>query len=122
VVEFIENFLVAEAGGRVVAAGGFELYGSTAVLRSIVVEEGLRGRGIGRQISEALMEAARRQGASDFYLFTIDSPGFWQRLGFEDVPIEDWPEAARRCFQWQYVTANIERFQQWGIRSMRRRA
>ena len=122
VAEFIETFLVAEQGARVVAAGGFEPYDDTAVLRSVVVDDALRGRGVGRDIAQRLMENARATGAADLYLFTIDSWPFWQKLGFIEVPMLDWRGPAQRCFQWRFVTSNIDRFRQMGIHSMWRRA
>ena len=122
VAEFIDAFLVAERDGRVVAAGGLEVYEDAAVLRSVVVNDGLRGSGLGRDIACRLMDNARRAGAADLYLFTIDSWPFWQKLGFIEVPMLDWRGPAQRCFQWRFVTSNIERFRQMGIHSMWRKA
>jgi N-acetylglutamate synthase-like GNAT family acetyltransferase len=120
--EFIENFVVIEDEGAIAGGGGFERYDSSAVLRSVVVEDGLRGRGLGRRIAEALMDKARDAAVTDFCLFTIDSHEFWSRLGFEDVPMSAWPEAAQQCWQYRYVSANWERFEAWGIHSMWKRA
>jgi amino-acid N-acetyltransferase len=120
--EFIENFVVIENEGAVAGGGGFERYESSAVLRSVVVEEALRGRGLGKGIAEALMDRARKAAVTDFCLFTIDSHEFWRKLGFEDVPMSAWPEPAQKCWQFRYVSANWERFEAWGIHSMWRRA
>jgi N-acetylglutamate synthase-like GNAT family acetyltransferase len=120
--EFIQHFLVIEKEGTVAGGGGFERYESSAVLRSVVVEQDLRGKGLGRWIAEALMQQARASDVTDFCLFTIDSYEFWRKLGFQDVPMSAWPEAAQQCWQYRYVSANRERFEAWGIHSMWRRA
>jgi N-acetylglutamate synthase-like GNAT family acetyltransferase len=120
--EFIENFVVIENEGALAGGGGFERNDFTAVLWSVVVEEALRGRGLGRWIAEALMEQARGAAVTDFCLFTIDSHEFWRRLGFEDVPMSAWPKPAQQCWQYRYVSGNWQRFEAWGIHSMWRRA
>jgi amino-acid N-acetyltransferase len=122
IAEFIDNFLVAEQEGRVVAAGCFEVYEDTAVLRSVVVDEPLRGSGLGKEIAELLMEKTRAGGAADLYLFTIDSAPFWLKLGFEEIPMTSWRLPARQFFQWRFVMQNLERFRERGIHSMWRRA
>jgi amino-acid N-acetyltransferase len=120
--EFIENFLVIENEGAVAGGGGFERYDSSAVLRSVVVEAALRGGGLGSWIAAALMQQARTVSVTDFCLFTIDSYEFWRKLGFEEIPMSEWPEPAQQCWQYRYVSANWERFEDWGIHSMWRQA
>jgi len=122
VAEFIDSFLVAEQGGRIVAVGGIEVYEDTAVLRSVAVDETLRGKGLGREVAAQLMENARAAAAADLYLFTVDSWPFWQKLGFVEIPMPDWRAPAQRCWQWRFVTANEERFRAMGIHSMWRKA
>ena len=48
----LDNFVVAEAGGRLVGCGGLEVYveASAGLVRSMAVEEALRGRGLGTQL------------------------------------------------------------------------
>jgi N-acetylglutamate synthase-like GNAT family acetyltransferase len=120
--EFIENFLVIENEGAVAGGGGFERYDSSAVLRSVVVEAALRGRGLGRWIAAALMQQARTVSVTDFCLFAIDSHEFWRKLGFKDVPMSAWPEPAQQCWQYRYVSTNWVQFEAWGIHSMWRKA
>ena len=53
-----------------------------AVLWDVVVAGDLQGRGLGRQVVEALMEAPEIQQAERVYLMTTNSSGFYQQLGF----------------------------------------
>ena len=54
-----------------------------AVLWDVVVAGDLQGRGLGRQVVEALMEAPDVQRAERVYLMTTNSSGFYQQLGFK---------------------------------------
>jgi GNAT superfamily N-acetyltransferase len=47
--------------------------------------EGLRGRGLGRELLQSLEEEARKQGARHVFLdtFSFQAPGFYQKHGYE---------------------------------------
>lgn len=98
--EFVEGFLVVEHEGELIGCGGNEIYGQSAVIRSVVVHERARGTGLGGEIARLLMDDARSFGARDLYLFTLDAHEFWLRIGFSDVPLDAWKDDARK--QWQY--------------------
>ena len=56
-----------------------------AVLWDIVVAGDLQGRGLGRRVVEALLEAPTLQEVERVYLMTTNSSGFYQQLGFSDA-------------------------------------
>ena len=56
-----------------------------AVLWDIVVAGDLQGRGLGRQVVEALLAAPEIQQAERVYLMTTNSSGFYQQLGFSSA-------------------------------------
>ena len=115
--EFLGGFVVADHDGEVVGAGGLEMYDDAGVIRSVVVDPRTRGTGIGRQMSDLMMADARASGATTVYLFTADAHGFWLRLGFEDFALDEWPDAPRQCWQWQFVSRHREQMQ--GVWPMR---
>lgn len=102
--EFLGGFVVATRGDVVVAAGGCEMYGDCAAIRSVVVDPRLRGTGAGRGIAECLLADARAYGTRVAYLFTQHAHAFWLHLGFEDCPVSAWEEPAHASWQWQYVS------------------
>ena len=53
-----------------------------AVLWDIVVAGDLQGRGLGRQVVEALLDSPRLRRVERVYLMTTNSAGFYQQLGF----------------------------------------
>jgi N-acetylglutamate synthase-like GNAT family acetyltransferase len=122
IVEYIEAFVIAEQDGTVVGGGGVEVYGDTALLRSVVIDETLRGQGVGRGIAQRLMANAAEADAVDLYLYTYDSRPFWLRLGFADLVDAEWREPVRESWQWQYVTSHAEKFAKMGLHAMWRRA
>ena len=56
-----------------------------AVLWDIVVAGDLQGRGLGRRVVEALLEAPALQPVERIYLMTTNSAGFYQQLGFSNA-------------------------------------
>ena len=64
------------------AYGGFEVQGSHALLRSIVVEGRDRGHGYGRSLVLGLIAEASKLGLADAYLLTETAAPFFAGLGF----------------------------------------
>jgi len=116
--DYIEHFVVAEAGGRVVGCGGLEPYGHTGLLRSIAVNEAWRGRRLGARLTEWVFERARSLGIERLYLFTMGAREFFARFGFEEVTLDDFAPSARGSAQYRAVRRSGE---QWGITAMARR-
>ena len=56
-----------------------------AVLWDVVIPEDLQGKGLGRQLVEALANSHQLKGVERVYLMTTNSAGFYRQLGFEEV-------------------------------------
>ena len=70
-------------GKRLVGFGRASSDGySRAVLWDVVVAGDLQGRGLGRRVVEALLNAKAIRNAERVYLMTTNSSGFYQQLGF----------------------------------------
>jgi amino-acid N-acetyltransferase len=74
------------AGGRLAGVVGTERYGKAWLLRSLVVEPALRGRGHGRALLATVLAEAPRLGAREVLLLTTDAQGFFAEHGFAEVP------------------------------------
>ena len=90
--ESVPEFLVAvDENGFVVGAGGLHvMWEDLAEVRSIVVSDSARGRGVGRAIVEALVEKARNLGIKRLFCLTFEVE-FFAKSGFEeisDVPVD----------------------------------
>ena len=87
-----ERFLVVTLDGRVAGCAELApLSRAVAEVRSLVVGETYRGRGLGSQLVDALKRAARRDGFSTLCAFT-HAPSHFIRHGFSMVPHPWLPE------------------------------
>ena len=96
--DFVAEYLayVAEDDGRVVAAIGFQRFNSVGLLRSLVVEEGTRFKGLGRKLVSALERHAVEQDVREIWLLTRGEDSYFLALGYDVRDREDVPAAIRR--------------------------
>jgi protein-tyrosine-phosphatase/N-acetylglutamate synthase-like GNAT family acetyltransferase len=80
-------------GGATVGYAGYELHGSDALLRSIVVLPDHKGHGIGETTLRLLIGEAARVGARRGYLITMSAAPFFEKQGFRPVDRASVPEA-----------------------------
>jgi amino-acid N-acetyltransferase len=89
--QFGGAFVVAEEDGRVVGAGGVEVYGRYGLLRSVVVRPQLRGKGLGEAIVSDRLHWAARRGLRAVYLLTTTVPEFFEKIGFTEMSRAEMP-------------------------------
>jgi amino-acid N-acetyltransferase len=93
--EHLARFTVGLSEEELVAVGGFERYGSDALLRSFVVAQQLRGRHHGSVLLGHVLRDAGAAGAKNLYLLTETAEPFFKRHGFLSVERKDAPPAIR---------------------------
>jgi arsenite methyltransferase len=101
VAENLGNFLVARVGGRVVGCVGLELYGETALLRSLAVLPVWRGRGVGARLAREILERARRLGANEAVLLTTTVQAMAEGMGFHPIPGAEVPDTVRASWEFK---------------------
>lgn len=89
------NFLVAVDGENIVGLIGLEIFGTTGLLRSLVVAADARRAGLGAELVCSLESVARSAGIEELWLLTIDAGQFFQRQGFTVVDREVVPDSIR---------------------------
>ncbi len=104
--ENVREFHVAEdaggagGGGRVVGVGGLSVvWANLAEVCALAVEPGLRGKGVGRKLTEACIEEARVLGVRTIMTLTYEQ-AFFEKLGFgvidrQKLPLKVWSECIR---------------------------
>lgn len=97
--EHIGQAIVAREGDAVVGVAAVELYADGSLLRSVAVEGGVQGRGIGKALTVAALEIADRRGVGDVFLLTTTAPDYFTRLGFTPVSRDDVPAGVRASVQ-----------------------
>lgn len=94
-----ENFshgLVARGeDGRLAGSVSLEMYGSAALLRSLVVAPELRGKGLGERLTARALSLAASSGVCDVYLLTETAAEFFPRFGFAAEDRAGAPEALK---------------------------
>lgn len=85
--------------GSLAAAGGLELHGDTALLRSLAVRPDGRGRGLGRALLDELEALACASGVRDLYLLTETAAEFFARHGYLAAPRDSAPARIRATRQ-----------------------
>jgi N-acetylglutamate synthase-like GNAT family acetyltransferase len=91
--EHWDNFLVAESSGMLLGAVGLEVHGRSGLLRSLVVDENSRRRGVGRALVASLNPLIRAAGLDGLFLLTTTAAEFFARLGFVRIGREKLPAA-----------------------------
>lgn len=75
---------------------GVERFGDTALLRSLVIAEPARGKGVGQLLVAALEVASADAGISEIWLLTIDADGWFGRHGYAVRDRADAPDSIRQ--------------------------
>ena len=90
-------------GDKMIGTGALEIYGNAALLRSLSVNDAVRGMSIGSKITSDLIEHARNNGIKNIYLLTETAKLFFKRKGFKDTPRQNVPEAVKASSEFSQV-------------------
>ena len=83
--ESVQEFTVAEKDGEVVGCGALHvLWEDLAEVRTMAVDESLRGIGVGHQILEAIVKKASDVGVKRIFCLTFET-AFFARHGFIEI-------------------------------------
>jgi amino-acid N-acetyltransferase len=89
--------------GTMVGTGALEVYGDFALLRSLSVKLGTRGKALGTAITEHLITEAKKRKLKGIYLLTETAHGFFLRKGFQDVARDQVPDPLKASSEFSHV-------------------
>lgn len=101
----LEGFLVARsteaATGHDILLGGvgLEIYGESALLRSLAVHPDFQGNGLGTRLVSGITQTARDRGITRLYLLTDTAEDFFKRLGFKFVSRDEVPKEVKQSIE-----------------------
>jgi N-acetylglutamate synthase-like GNAT family acetyltransferase len=101
--QFGEGYVVAELDGRIVGAGGIEVHGRSGLLRSVVVREEARGRGLGQLIVNDRLRWSARKGLRAVYLLTLTVPEFFAHMGFTEMKRHEMPDEIQESREYSEI-------------------
>ncbi|HKD85218.1 MAG TPA: arsenic resistance N-acetyltransferase ArsN2 [Terriglobales bacterium] len=79
------DFMLIRENDCVIAAGALQRFGSSALLRSVVVAPEHRERGLGRAMVSELERLARTAHVNQFVLLTQSAAEFFARQGYRVI-------------------------------------
>jgi len=94
-LEHLDDFLVLEGQGHVLAVAGLETHGSEGLLRSVAVTPSARSAGAGRALVDAVEGLARARGLKRVHLLTTTAASYFARRGYTVRDRSEAPEALR---------------------------
>jgi amino-acid N-acetyltransferase len=74
---------------------GLELFGDSALLRSLAVTTHMRECGLGKQLVAEAESYAREHGVKALYLLTTTAERFFDRIGYSRIERETVPESIK---------------------------
>ncbi len=102
IYETIRDFFVIRdpKGSRLLAAGALHVeWRDLAEIKSLVVDPGTQGRGLGRIIVDACLSEAVEMGLKTVFALTT-TPAFFERLGFRIAGVSAFPRKVwNECFR-----------------------
>ena len=90
--EKLRHFVVARKGDAVIGAVGLEVFSPHALLRSLVVAEDFRGKGIARRLIGAIERHGRNVGVNSIYLLTLTATGLFGKCAYRQANRATAPE------------------------------
>jgi len=99
--EHIANFIIKEDENNIIGAGGIEVYGSNGLIRSIVVAQNQRGKGIAKDIIKAIKEKSFDLGVTRIFLLTENANEYFDKHGFRAVKRTNVPESVMNTKQFK---------------------
>lgn len=97
----LPHFIVAEREGELIGVAGLEVYGASALLRSVAVEDSWRGTGVGRTLIDRALGQARQAGIHDIFLLTTTAAHYFPRFGFSCVSRDEVTAEVRASVEFQ---------------------
>lgn len=87
----IRSYILAKEGSEILGFGALHFHAyDLGEIRSLVVSETSRGKGIGKGMVLKLLEEAKELCAKKIFTLTYEA-GFFKSLGFNEIPKESLP-------------------------------
>jgi len=101
--EHLDNFLVALEHGELIGVAGMEIYGQSALLRSVAVESAYRGKKIAKKLLQGIEDLARAKGIKAIYLLTETASGYFIKKGYQEITRNKVPEDVLGSTEFRFV-------------------
>jgi amino-acid N-acetyltransferase len=100
----VDSLFVGYADSKIIGIAGVEVYGSVGLLRSVVIKEQFRRKGLGKALISGIVESAKLKGVKELYLLTTTAESYFAQMGFRKIkrctapaPIQNTDEFREMC-------------------------
>jgi amino-acid N-acetyltransferase len=97
----ISSLFLGYADSKVIGIGGVEVFGKVGLLRSVVIKEQFRRKGLGKMLISEIIETTKRRGVSELYLLTTTAEDFFSRIGFKKIERNAAPAAIKNTTEFK---------------------
>ena len=98
---WIDNFLVLIIDGKIEGCIGLEQWDVVGLLRSFVVSENYRSRGLGIRLYTKLIALAKGINLSSIILLAMGASDFFEKNGFKFIKRNETPESVKNSVQFK---------------------
>lgn len=98
---WIDNFLVLTIDGKIEGCIGLEQWDSIGLLRSFVVSENFRSRGLGSRLYLKLIALAKEMNLSSIILLAMAASDFFEKNGFKFINRNETPKSVNNSVQFR---------------------
>lgn len=99
----LQHFFVAKENEKIIGAAGIEIYGNSALLRSVVSDPQYRNTGIATQLITALFDYAKVKEIDEIYLLTETAESYFTNRGFIKIRREYVPEEIKQSSEFTHI-------------------
>jgi amino-acid N-acetyltransferase len=107
------DFFTATQGSELVGTIGLEMFGPTALLRSLAVAPGWRGRGLAESLWERARAHALASGVQEVFLLTTTAEPIFARWGFQRTSRDVAPPAIQNTSEFTTLCPASAAFMRW---------
>ncbi len=99
--EHVDRTLVARADDEIVGSATLEVYGHSALLRSLAVAPSAQGQGLGRKLTHDILDLAQQWQIQRVYLLTETAADFFPKFGFSVITREEVDPAVKQSVEFR---------------------
>ena len=99
--DHLDHFVLAVKDKSLIGCAGLEVYGEYALLRSVAVDAGERGKGLGVKLVRQILDRAKEERIQTIILLTETAQNFFPKFGFGVVKRDDAPAAVKESVEFK---------------------
>lgn len=108
--EHLQHFFFVGSDGSATGLVGVEIYGTDALLRSLVVGETARDEGLGSALVDHAEQYAASKGVDSIYLLTTTAEAFFKLLGYERIDRSRAPPSIKETLEFASLCPSSSAF------------